>query len=432
MTADAQAGHALADRRAWRKPIPGSAGLDLSLVYQAFRLRLAPVGLLLTLAVATSTGWPNGPWVPLAALAITLHAFYVERFGAPNALTLLIDGAAVALVTLTMSIPVVTAATFSFFAVVASILTTGKRSIRVATFTAGWVAMSLAFSYAGFKDAYDPRAKVIIELAAVFFFAIAISVLVAVVMRRLRQAETQRVDAVAELEQANARLEELLEAKDRFVASVSHELRTPLTAVVGLSQELSHPDASFASDEVEEMQQLIAGEAKEVAAIVEDLLVAARTDIGEIAIFAKVVDVFALVHETAEAVAADPGAIHVVGEGYAWADPLRVKQILRNLLSNWLRYGGELVDVRIMSDSDHTRVEVRDNGPGVDPSRVDSIFDPYETASSGQRHVKSVGLGLSVSKTLATLMGGDLEYRREGCWTVFEVSLPAARADRAD
>ena len=431
MTADAPARHALADRRAWRGSISGSAGLDLSVVYQAVRLRLAPVGLLLTLAVATSTGWPNGPWVPLAALAITLHALYVERFGAPNVLTLLIDGAAVALVTLTMSIPVVTAATFSFFAVVASILTTGRRSIAVAAFTACWVGTSLTFSYAGFKGAYDPRAKVIIELAAVFFFAIAISVLVAVVMRRLRQTESQRVDAVAELEQANARLEELLEAKDRFVASVSHELRTPLTAVVGLSQELSHPEVSFASEEVEEMQQMIAGEAKEVAAIVEDLLVAARTDIGEVAIFAKAVDLCALVRETAEAVAGDAAAIHVVGEGCAWADPLRVKQILRNLISNCLRYGGELVDVRIKGDSDHACVEVRDNGPGVDPLRFDSIFNPYETVSSKPRHVKSVGLGLSVSKSLATLMGGDLEYRREGSWTVFELSLPAEQGLQA-
>ncbi len=411
-----------------RAPLGGApARADLPGLYQTVRLRIGPAAVLLTLTVGTVTGWPNGPWVPISAVAVTLHAIYVHRNGTPGPFTLLIDGAALVLATLAMSIPVVTAAAFSFFAVIASILMVGRRSIVVALFTAGWVAASLAWAYAGFHGPYEQAARVTIEMAAVSFFAVAISVIVAVVMRRLRRTQQQHLEAVDELRESNARLGDLLEAKDRFVASISHELRTPLTAVVGLSHELADPDTQFDGAEADEMQQMVAREAKEVAAIVEDLLVAARTDIGEVSIFAKPVPLSLVVNETLDAIDVSDRLVRVVGDGVVHADPVRVRQILRNLLTNCLRYGGDTIDVRIASTDGEVHVEVRDNGPGVDPSRVETLFDPYEAANQDNRHVKSVGLGLSVSQTLADLMSGDLVYRREDEWTVFELSLPAAR-----
>jgi signal transduction histidine kinase len=89
---------------------------------------------------------------------------------------------------------------------------------------------------------------------------------------------------ISERIEAEARLEKLVRSKDDFVASVSHELRTPLTAVVGLTQELRDNRQLFSPDETAEFITLIAEQSAEVAKIVEDLLVAARAEIGRIAI----------------------------------------------------------------------------------------------------------------------------------------------------
>ena len=80
------------------------------------------------------------------------------------------------------------------------------------------------------------------------------------------------------------RLEELVRAKDEFVATVSHELRTPLTAVVGLSDELQHRRPDFDEQEITEFVALIAEQSNEVAGIVEDLLTAARTSVGTLVV----------------------------------------------------------------------------------------------------------------------------------------------------
>jgi signal transduction histidine kinase len=70
-------------------------------------------------------------------------------------------------------------------------------------------------------------------------------------------------------------------------------------------------------------------------------------------------------------------------------------------------------------------VEVLDNGAGVPTEHVDRIFDPYQSAHESHGEVESIGLGLSVSRTLARLMGGDLVYERRQQWSVFSLILPS-------
>ena len=245
---------------------------------------------------------------------------------------------------------------------------------------------------------------------------------------RLLRTASQMIGAFWERQQAHQKLHELVKYKDEFVASVSHELRTPLTAVVGLSEELVSvsPDG-FTADELAEFHQLIAQQSREVAYIVEDLLVAARVEIDTVSIDTQPVDVDSEVEATIQGWPSEFHEIeHFPGDAKVNADPTRVRQIIRNLLTNAIRYGGSKVTVVTGTDGIRGFLQVRDNGDGIDAEHIDRIFQPYERVSQSEfARPGSVGLGLYVSRQLANLMGGDLTCFRDRSETVFELSLPA-------
>jgi two-component system sensor histidine kinase KdpD len=110
----------------------------------------------------------------------------------------------------------------------------------------------------------------------------------------------------------------------------------------------------------------------------------------------------------------------------ASADPARVRQILRNLIANALRYGGDHVEVRIGSDNSAVVLEVSDDGPGLPESEWETIFKPYYRFHSEISQPNSLGLGLTVSRGLAELMEGSVSYRHENDRSIFALRLPAA------
>lgn len=221
-----------------------------------------------------------------------------------------------------------------------------------------------------------------------------------------------------------ARLEQLALDKDRFLASVSHELRTPLTVVSGLANELVDQPDSFSSDEREGLMTMLVEQTDELSGIVEDLLIAARTDIGMVAIHHSNVDLGA---EAARALKASATAATTRGvPGHAFADPQRVRQILRNLLTNAKRYGGPKIRIDFAEGAGWTEVVVADNGEGVPRDKREAIFQSYEIAHDDRATVGSVGLGLYISRTLARAMRGDLEYVYDGTWSHFRLRLPSA------
>ena len=236
-------------------------------------------------------------------------------------------------------------------------------------------------------------------------------------------------------------LQRLIVEKDVFIGTVSHELRTPLTGILGLTSELVENGESFSPEQRAQYREVVFAQALEMRDLIEDLLVAARTDIENIGIRLTELDLADVVRKVltesalmqsaeAPAVAVGDGTVHVR------ADRMRFRQILRNLLSNACRYGGPRVSIGFDTRDGSGIVSVRDDGNGVPPGSEDLIFEPYHSAAGEGRPMASVGLGLSVSRTLARLMGGDLVYRREEGETVFEVSLPlvavAAPGELAD
>ncbi len=113
------------------------------------------------------------------------------------------------------------------------------------------------------------------------------------------------------------------------------------------------------------------------------------------------------------------------------ADPIRTRQIIRNLVVNAGRYGGPSVRICVASSPTVAAVEVRDDGPPLPFKEREAIFDRYYRARQVPGLTASVGLGLTVSRTLARDMGGDLIYAHDGSEAIFELTLPLAVAEPA-
>lgn len=215
-------------------------------------------------------------------------------------------------------------------------------------------------------------------------------------------------------------------ARDEFVATVSHELRNPMSVLLGLAQELANDYEGFSEEERREIADVLARQADDASWIIEDLLVAYREDMSRVSVGSEPFDVS---HEIKRAVEGidepipfEPGddATRVLG------DPRRTRQILRNLISNAVKYGGDEVKVVTRRrDRDIIEILVCDTGSPLDPDEAERIFQSYERGS-GLLDARSVGLGLSVARKLAGLMNGSLVYEHDGKYSSFIVTLPAA------
>ncbi len=223
------------------------------------------------------------------------------------------------------------------------------------------------------------------------------------------------------------RMEELIRVKDEFLATVSHELRTPLSAVVASAALLEEGWRDNTYDETAELLGFITRESQELAHIIEDLLVGARADSGRLVVAPETVHVESEV-DAVLWVARRPLEGHSVtvdvGDLKVWADAVRLRQILRNLLTNAGRYGGDVVEIRGRSAGETARIEVIDDGPGIQEGEWEAIFEPYHGMIADRGLPGSVGLGLTVSRQLARLMGGDLVYHHGEEGSVFTLTLP--------
>lgn len=214
-------------------------------------------------------------------------------------------------------------------------------------------------------------------------------------------------------------------AKDEFLAAISHELRNPIAVVLGLSEELANNYDTFDDDDRRDMAQLVARQADDASWIIEDLLVAYREDMSDVAVVPREFDVTKEAERVLEVVDY-PINITVAGaDPRVLADARRTRQILRNLVSNALRYGGDLISMSIGQAADRIEVIVCDSGDRIPDEEVERIFRPFERGS-GDHPTASVGLGLAVARRLARLMGGDLTYRFVGSMSCFVLSLPSA------
>ncbi len=229
-----------------------------------------------------------------------------------------------------------------------------------------------------------------------------------------------------EREAHQERLRQLNRAKDAFLASVSHELRTPLTAVVGFSQILQDEAHTMSETDRAELLELLVTQGTDLTNIISDLLLAARGDFGALEVTSVPVNLRAQAAQVLESFERDQLAhIELVGPSVqAMGDPDRVRQVVRNLVSNALRYGGDTIRIEVLNGDTNARALVCDNGTAIPEQDRERIFQPYQRAHNSPGVADSIGLGLAISRQLAQLMGGDLTYRHQNGESIFEFALP--------
>jgi signal transduction histidine kinase/ActR/RegA family two-component response regulator len=254
----------------------------------------------------------------------------------------------------------------------------------------------------------------------------------------LRVDITEMKAQAAALEAALSKAEAANKAKDDFLANISHEIRTPLNGVMGLAEVLARTRLDEAQ---REMLKTISASAETLNQLLSDILDLNRLAVGKVEIASEAFDLETVAREAAGLFAHQAHARGLAFEVKVSSrarrrvvgDPVRLKQILTNLLSNALKFtaaGGVTLTVAPGAMDDRCYFEVRDTGVGFDPVDAERLFDRFEQADGSiTRKFGGAGLGLAICRQLAGLMGGSLSAAGQpGRGAVFTLVVPLAAA----
>ena len=223
-------------------------------------------------------------------------------------------------------------------------------------------------------------------------------------------------------------------AKDEFTALVSHELRTPLTAVKGALGLLQAPAVALPEARRRELLQMAGRNTDRLLHLVNDLLDIKRIESGALDLATQDLEVEALLAEAlaANAPYAQPMGVTLALEGdldglRVEADPLRVGQVLANLLSNGAKFSrrGSVVKLGAAPEGGGVRIWVHNEGDPIPEAFRDRVFTKFAQAETGTtRDVKGTGLGLAISRALVEAMGGRIGFESGPEGTTFWFTLP--------
>ncbi|MBA2670559.1 MAG: PAS domain S-box protein [Gemmatimonadetes bacterium] len=268
----------------------------------------------------------------------------------------------------------------------------------------------------------------------------------------LTKANSRLRERTEEAELARGLAEEANRTKSSFLANMSHELRTPINAITGYTDLMELGISGPLTEQQAVHLGRIKASTEHLLGLVNEILDLAKVEAGQLQITAERVEISEIVQEALDLIAPQAaGSMLELSnrvlpeEGHVfWGDGDRVRQILVNLLSNAVKFTGSggHVTLRVVKTSeprsgsippgsDWIGLEVEDDGIGIPAEKLQSVFEPFEQVDpSHTRERGGTGLGLTISRRLARLMGGDLTVRSEvgqgSCFTIWLPGVPTS------
>jgi signal transduction histidine kinase len=241
-----------------------------------------------------------------------------------------------------------------------------------------------------------------------------------------------------EIQDKNRQLAEASQHKSQFVSSMSHELRTPLNAIIGLTEMMVTNAARFGTEKAQEPLQRVNRAGTHLLGLINQVLDLSKIEAGKLELNPQKVELVPLIDEvigTARQLA-EQNKNRLLNEvqedlGTLTVDPMRLRQILLNLLSNSCKFtkeGEVALRGRRVSNSGHwIELSVSDTGIGMTPEQQAKLFEEFTQAdATTAQRFGGTGLGLAITRKLARMMGGDVTVASErGEGSVFTVRLPA-------
>jgi signal transduction histidine kinase len=206
-----------------------------------------------------------------------------------------------------------------------------------------------------------------------------------------------------------------------FLSMVSHDVRSPLSAIDGYAQMLLNSPDSFTEDTRAAALGTIINQVRRINTLVNGLLDMARSENGTLRLNLQRMDLREVVSAAMQLADTDGRyRVELPSEPVMCAvDPVRIEQVIANLVGNALKYGAAPWRLVLYPATDrYWRMELRDAGPGLDPQIENHLFQRFVPGA------RSVGLGLSIVQAMTIAHGGRVRYRRDGDTTVFEIAVP--------